>query len=128
MATKESGLKPEKKMVVKILFRTHEKIEKPAFGITIHSDLGLIHGAHSGFFDLHPSFPENYFGVAEVIYEKLNLLAGQYFVEAFVLRDVFSNFDTAYDITEKKFFQVDCSLKIGVGTVFIETKFRFYQA
>lgn len=122
----EKGLfETEEKVIVKIAFKTNKPVDKPVFCIYIYSNIGVIHGVHSALFDYHPVFSGGHTGTVEVVYENLNLVNGQYYFEIFALRDVFSDYDTAYDIVEKKFFNVISATKMGGGIVFMKTQLSF---
>jgi len=96
-------------MRVRIHFRVHAPVSNPVFYSRIRSGYKILHGTTTARFNIQESFQPGDEGVAEVSYESLNLLNGEYNINVGILRDHFS--PLTYD-------QIDAAVTFTVGSRF----------
>jgi len=96
-------------MTVRIHFRANVPVENPVFYSRIREGYRILHGTTTARFDIQGHFEPGEEGVAEVSYESLNLLNGEYNINVGILRDHFS--PLTYD-------QIDSAVHFMVGSRF----------
>jgi len=96
-------------MKLRIHFRTNAPVDDPVFYSRIRQGYRILHGTTTARFDIHGHFEAGDEGIAEVIYESLNLLNGEYNINVGVKRDHFS--PLTYD-------QIDGAVHFVVGSRF----------
>ena len=96
-------------MVVRIHFRANTPVANPVFYSRIREGYRILHGTTTARFDIQDHFEPGEEGVAEVRYESVNLLNGEYNINVGILRDHFSPF--TYD-------QIDAAIHFVVGSRF----------
>lgn len=96
-------------MVVRIHFRANAPVDNPVFYSRVREGYKVIHGTTTARFDINGHFDPGEEGFAEVRYESLNLLDGEYNVNVGIKRDHFSPFT---------FDQIDAAVHFRVGSRF----------
>ncbi|HHH40741.1 MAG TPA: ABC transporter ATP-binding protein, partial [Chloroflexi bacterium] len=96
-------------MRVRIHFRANVPVDNPVFYSRIREGYRILHGTTTARFDIHSHFEPGEEGVAEVRYESLNLLDGEYNINVGIKRDHFS--PLTYD-------QIDGAVHFTVGSRF----------
>jgi hypothetical protein len=96
-------------MMVRIHFRANTPVTNPVFYSRIRQGYKILHGTTTARFDIQAHFKPAQEGIAEVRYESLNLLNGEYNINVGILRDHFS--PLTYD-------QIDAAVHFTVGSRF----------
>lgn len=96
-------------MRVRIHFRANAPVDNPVFYSRIRQGYRILHGTTTARFDIQGHFEPGDEGVAEVFYESLNLLNGEYNINVGIKRDHFS--PLTYD-------QIDGAVHFVVGSRF----------
>ncbi|MBC7249632.1 MAG: ABC transporter ATP-binding protein [Anaerolineae bacterium] len=96
-------------MVVQIHFRANASVDDPVFYSRIREGYRVLHGTTTARFDIKGHFEAGDEGVAEVRYESLNLLNGEYNINVGIKRDHFSPLT---------FDQIDAAVSFTVGSRF----------
>lgn len=96
-------------MRLRIHFRANAAVSNPVFYSRIRQGYRVLHGTTTARFDIEQEFGPGDEGVAEVVYETVNLLNGEYNINVGVKRDHFS--PLTYD-------QIDGAVQFTVGSRF----------
>jgi len=96
-------------MIVRMHFRANAPVDDPVFYSRIRKGYHVLHGTTTARFNIKGHFEPGDEGVAEVCYESLNLLNGQYNIHVGIKRDHFSPFT---------FDQIDAAVSFAVGSRF----------
>jgi len=96
-------------VMVRIHFQANTPVTNPVFYSRIRQGYKILHGTTTARFDIQGHFEPGQEGIAEVRYESLNLLNGEYNINVGILRDHFS--PLTYD-------QIDAAVHFTVGSRF----------
>ena len=96
-------------MMVRIHFRANVSVTNPVFYSRVREGYRVLHGTTTARFDIQRHFEPGEEGIAEVHYEGLNLLNGEYNINVGIKRDHFSPFTLD---------QVDAAVHFTVGSRF----------
>ncbi|MEW6202386.1 MAG: ABC transporter ATP-binding protein [bacterium] len=115
-------------VTLQIHFRTNAAVENPVFRVGILNELGIVHGTSNLHCDKPANFDKDHRGIAEVKYNAPPLLQGHYEIEIIVLRNLYSQLDTAYDIVKGIPLNITSSYSMGGGIISLEHNWEFKNA
>ena len=112
--------------IVRIHFAVDRPVKNPMFYSRIRRGYQVLHSATTARAGLQQQYKAGERGVAEVHYEALPLLDGEYNVNVGIKRDQFS--PVTYDsIDGAVHFQMVSHLKLGGGLVYLPHQWEFYR-
>lgn len=118
----------EGKMVIKIGYFSRKKVKDPLFRVQFFRNDGLwVHGANTQRQNVNLGRVEGS-GEIELIYDRLNLLEGDYYVTIGIWPDEYKSMisDVAYDLHEMAYiFHVKSSRQDGGGIVYNPFQWKF---